>query len=128
MSGVSSSTSLSVYLSTIKEEQTQVSRYVASDKQVASTAASFSSTAATLTTPTAILSNYKALQVLTGAYNLSGQISQTAVLRDLLTQTADSSTSLVSETDNTDYLHFARATSDRNSVRGSSRAAPPPPR
>ena len=115
MSGISSSTALSVYLSTIKDEQTQVSRYVASDKQVASTAASFSSTAATLTTPTAILSNYKALQVLTGAYNLSGQISQTAVIRDLLTQTADSSTSLVSETDNTDYLHFARATSDRNS-------------
>ena len=115
MSGVSSSTALSVYLSTIKDEQTQVSRYVASDKQAASTAASFSSTAATLTTPTAILSNYKALQVLTGAYNLSGQISQTAVLRDLLIQNADSGTSLVSETDNTDYLHFARATSDRNS-------------
>ncbi len=115
MSGVSSSTALSVYLSTIKDEQTQVSRFVASDKQVASTASSFSSTAATLTTPTAILSNYKALQVLTGAYDLSGQISQTAVLKDLLTQTADSSTSLVSETDNTDYLHFARATSDRNS-------------
>ena len=115
MSGVSSSTALSVYLSTIKDEQTQVSRYVASDRQVASTASSFTSTAATLTTPTAILSNYKALQVLTGAYNLSGQIGQTAVLRDLLTQNADSSTSLVSETDNADYLHFARATSDRNS-------------
>ncbi len=115
MSGVSSSTALSVYLSTIKDEQTQVSRYVASDTQLASTVSSFTSTAATLTTPTAILSNYKALQVLTGAYNLSGQISQTAVLRDLLTQTADSSTSLVSETSNTDYLHFARATSDRNS-------------
>ena len=115
MSGVSSSTALSVYLSTIKDEQTQVSRYVASDRQVASTAASFTGTAATLTTPTAILSNYKALQVLTGAYDLSGQINQTAVLRDLLTQNADSSSSLVSETDNADYLHFARATSDRNS-------------
>ncbi len=115
MSGVSSSTALSVYLSTIKDEQTQVSRYVASDKQVTATAAGFTSTAATLTTPTAILSNYKALQVLTGAYNLSGQINETAVLRDLLTQTADSSTSLVSESSNADYLHFARATSDRNS-------------
>ncbi len=115
MSGVSSSTALSVYLSTIKDEQTQVSRYVASDKEVSSTAAGFTGTAATLTTPTAILSNYKALQVLTGAYDLSGQINQTAVLQDLLTQNPDSSTSLVSETDNTDYLHFARATSDRNS-------------
>ena len=115
MSGVSGSMALSVYLSTVKDEQTRVARNVTSDPTLAATVAGFARTATTFTTPAAILRNYSALQVLTGAYNMSGQIGQTAVLRDLMTQSPDSVGSLVQQTANTDYLHFARATSDRSS-------------
>ncbi len=115
MSGVSGSTAISVYLSTIKDEQTQVARYVKSDPTLAATAAKFARTASTLTTPTAILKNYSALQVLTGAYDIGGDINETAVLKDLITQNVNSSSSLVQRTANTDFLHFARATNDRTS-------------
>lgn len=115
MSGISGSMALSVYLSTVKNEQTQVARSVKSDPTLAATVASFRKTAPTLTTPAAILKNYSALQVLTGAYNMSGQIGRTAVLKDLMTQSPDSTSSLVQQTSNSDYLHFARATDSRSS-------------
>lgn len=113
MSGVSGSMGLPVYLSIVKDEQTQVASYVAGDKSLQATAASFVKTAPTLTSATAILKSYSTLQVLTGAYDMSAQIGQTAILRDLMTQNPDSTTSLVQETGDTDYLHFARATGDR---------------
>ena len=115
MSGISGSMSLSVYLSTVKNEQAQVARNVSSDTTLEATVAGFRKAAPTLTTPSAILKNYGALQVLTGAYNMSGQISRTAVLSDLMTQSPESTGSLVQQTANTDYLHFARATNDRSS-------------
>ncbi len=115
MSGISGSMSLSVYLSTVKNEQAQVARNVSSDTTLEATVAGFRKAAPTLTTPSAILKNYNALQVLTGAYNMSGQIGQTAVLSDLVTQSPESTGSLVQQTSNTDYLHFARATNDRSS-------------
>ena len=115
MSGVSGSTAISIYLSTVKDEQTQVARYVKSDPTLAATAAKFTRTAPTLTTPTAILKNYSALQVLTGAYDIGGDINETAVLKDLITQNVNSSSSLVQKSANTDFLHFARATNDRTS-------------
>ncbi len=115
MSGVSGSTAISVYLSTVKDEQAQVANYVKSDPTLASTVAKFTKTAPTLTTPAAILKNYSALQVLTGAYNISSDIGETAVLKDLMTQNVNSTSSLVQQTSNTDFLHFARATDARAS-------------
>ncbi|MGI4745236.1 MAG: DUF1217 domain-containing protein [Janthinobacterium lividum] len=114
MSGVSGSTALSVYLSVVKDEQVQVTKSVKSDTQLAASVASFRTSAAGLTSAASILKNYTALSVLTGAYNIGGQIGRTAVLKDLITQNADSADSLVRQTANTDYLHFARATSARS--------------
>ncbi len=113
MSGVSGAVAISVYLHAAKDEQTQVARTVSSDHQLSATVAAFEKAAPTLGSSSAILANYKALQVLTGAYNMSGQIGSTAVLKDLLTESPDSSKSLVQRTSNTDYLHFARATAAR---------------
>ena len=115
MSGVSGSTSISIYLSTVKDEQTQVARYVKSDPTLTAAVDKFTKTASSLTTPAAILNNYSALQVLTGAYNIGSDIGETAVLKDLMTQNVNSTSSLVQQTDNTDFLHFARATGDRTS-------------
>ena len=113
MSGVSGSTGLAVYLSVVKDEQVQVAKSVKSDTQLAASVASFRTSAATLTSAAAILKNYTALSVITGAYNMGGQIGRTAVLKDLITQDADGANSLVRQTASTDYLHFARATSSR---------------
>ena len=115
MSGVSGSMALSVYLSTIKDEPTQIARKVTSDPQLARIVAGFRKVAPSLTTAAAILNNYSALKVIAGAYNLGGQIGQTAVLRDLMTQDPDGTTSLVNQAASVNYLHFARATSDRTS-------------
>ncbi|MBE7211488.1 MAG: hypothetical protein INR65_10765, partial [Gluconacetobacter diazotrophicus] len=114
MSGVSSTgLSIPIYLSAIANEGKQVALDLKSARQLAATVASFEKTAPTLGDASAILKNYKTLQVLTGAYNLSGQISRTAVLRTLMTQDPGASGSLVSRSANADYLHFARATEDR---------------
>lgn len=113
MSGVSGSSALAVYLSVIKDEQLHVAQSVKSDTQLAASVASFRASAAGLTSAAAILKNYTALSVITGAYNIGGQIGRTAVLKDLITQDADASNSLVRQTASTDYLHFARATSAR---------------
>ncbi len=113
MSGVSSAMAISVYLSTAKDEQTEVAQMVKSDKPLAATVSAFETAAPTLGSSSAILANYKALQVLTGAYNMTGQLGSTAILKDLLTESPDAKNSLVQQTANTDYLHFARATSAR---------------
>ncbi|MCQ8279633.1 DUF1217 domain-containing protein [Acetobacteraceae bacterium KSS8] len=114
MSGVSSALAISVYLTASKNEQAQVAKYVKSDPVTQGTVSAFENSAATLGSSQAILANYKALQVLTGAYNMSGQINSRAILSDLMTQSADSTTSLVQQSANTDYLHFARATQNRS--------------
>lgn len=115
MSGVSGSTTLAVYLSVIKNEQVNVAKSVKSDTQLAASVASFRTTAPSLTSAAAILKNYTALSVLTGAYNIGGQIDHTAILSALMTQDANAANSLVRRTASTDYLHFARATSARPS-------------
>ena len=113
MSGVSGYSELSVYLSTVKDEQVQVAQSAAADLPLTAALKSFTSNAASLSSPAAILKNYSALSVLTGAFNMSSQTGQTAVLKALMTQDPAASTSLVQESSNTDYLHFADATSDR---------------
>ena len=113
MSGVSGYSELSIYLSTIKDEQVQVAKTAAADLPLTAALKSFTSNAASLVSPAAILKNYSALSVLTGAFNMSSQTGQTAVLKALMTQNPASTTSLVQETSNTDYLHFANATSNR---------------
>jgi hypothetical protein len=116
MSGIGSATdAISIYLSVSKDEQSYVAQNLKADPTLARTVAKFSSDAVTLTTPAAILKNYSDLQVLTGAYNLSGQVNETALLKQIMTQDPDATGSLVQKTANTNYLHLARATQTRTS-------------
>jgi hypothetical protein len=69
----------------------------------------FTAHAASITTPQALLGNYKALSVVLGAFGLGGQISETAVLKQLLTQDPNSKTSLAYKTGNAKYIEFATA-------------------
>ena len=69
----------------------------------------FTAHAASITTPQALLGNYKALSVVLGAFGLGSQISETAVLKQLLTQDPNSKTSLAYKTGNAKYIEFATA-------------------
>ena len=80
------------------------------DSQQALTA--FKSEASSITTPDQLLKNYKALKVVLGAYDMSSNIDQTAVLKQLMTQDPTSSTSLAQRSGNASWKAFATAFSD----------------
>ena len=106
------------YLSIIKDESAQVAQYVKATPSVQRTAAAFQSDTLSITSPADILSskNQAALQVVLGAYNISGQSTESGLLRQLLTQDPSASNSLVRQLANADDLDFVRALTDRTTV------------
>ena len=84
----------------------------AADSSSASDVAYFKSVASTLTTPQALLSNWRALDFVTTAYGLPGQTDQTAILQKLMTQDPSSSSSLAQQLADPAYLKFAQALSN----------------
>ena len=80
----------------------------------ASDIAYFKSVASTLTTPDALLNNYRALSFVTTAYGLGSQVDQTAILRKLMTQDPSSSSSLAQQLADNNYRNFANALSNWN--------------
>ncbi|MBS1050856.1 DUF1217 domain-containing protein [Gluconobacter japonicus] len=111
-SSISAMPAVPQYLSIVKDEQTAVTKWekTSTDSQQALTA--FKSEASSITTPDQLLKNYKALKVVLGAYNMSSNIDQTAVLKQLMTQDPTSSTSLAQRSGNTSWKAFATAFSD----------------
>jgi hypothetical protein len=71
----------------------------------------FKKVAPTLTTPDALLSDYRALTFVTTAYGLAGQQDQTALLRKLMTEDPKATTSLASQLSDNNYRNFASAMS-----------------
>lgn len=71
----------------------------------------FKSVAATLTTPEALLKNYRALSFVATAYGLGSQVDQTAILHKLMTQDAKLPTSLAQQLSDNNYRVFAAALS-----------------
>jgi hypothetical protein len=84
--------------------------YAATTTQV-SDIAYFQSIASTLTSPEALLNNYRALQFVTTAYGLQAQSGQTAILNKLMTQDPTSKSSLAQQLADSHYLKFAQALS-----------------
>lgn len=78
----------------------------------ASDIAYFKSVASKLTTPAALLSNYRALSFVTTAYGLGSQVNQTAILKKLMTQDPSASSSLAQQLADPAYLKFAKALSN----------------
>lgn len=85
--------------------------YAAQDSS-AGDIAYFKSVASKLTTPAALLGDYRALNFVTTAYGLSGQVGQTALLKKLLTQDPNASSSLAQQLADPAYLRFAKALSN----------------
>jgi hypothetical protein len=74
--------------------------------------AHFKSVAASITTPDALLKDYRALSFVTTAYGLGAEVNQTAILKKLMTQDPTSSSSLAQQLADPAYLKFATAMSN----------------
>ncbi len=71
----------------------------------------FQKVAPTLTSPDALLKDYRALTFVTTAYGLAGQQDQTALLRKLMTEDPKATTSLAQQLSDNNYRNFAAAMS-----------------
>jgi hypothetical protein len=74
----------------------------------------FTANAAKLTTPAALLGNYKALSVVLGAFGIGSLINSTALVKQLLTQDPSSKSSVAYRIGNAKYLAFANALQNWN--------------
>ncbi len=111
MSGSIGLSPISLYTADAANESSRAAAELKSDPQASALTAYFKKIAPSITTPDALLKNYKALSVVLGAFNLSGSINNTAILRKLLTQDPTSKTSLAQTLGNTKYQLLANALS-----------------
>ncbi|EHH68538.1 DUF1217 domain-containing protein [Gluconobacter morbifer] len=111
-SSISAMPAVPQYLSIVKDETSSVTRWEKTSVSSQQAVAAFQKDASSITTPDQLLKNYKALTVVLGAYGMSSAISQTAVLKQLMTQDPTSSTSLAKTSGNTSWQAFAKAFSD----------------
>ena len=115
MSGLSP---VSAYLSIVKNEQAQVTQMLKTDPVEQRTVAAFQADSINLSSSTDLLksSNLQGLQVVLGAYNMSGESTETGLLNKLMTQDPSISGSLVRTLNSADDLHFAKAMTPRADV------------
>jgi hypothetical protein len=69
----------------------------------------FTKHAAGITTPAALLGDYKALSIVLGAFQLGNEVNSTALVKQLLTQDPSSKTSLAYRSGNAKFIAFANA-------------------
>jgi len=108
MSGISGLPPVPQYLAIEKDEQTYVQRAEQSDPQEQANVAYLEQVAPTITTPQDLLSNYRALGVVLSAFGMSGDINDTGLLKDLMTQNPQSSSSLAQQLASPLDLRFAQ--------------------
>ncbi len=114
MSGSVGASPVDLYLTYAAQEPARSAAALKADPQASALAAYFTKVAPTLTTPAALLKNYRALTVVLGAFGLGDKIQQTAIIRKLLTQDPTSKTSLAQTLGNVKFLTFAHALSSWN--------------
>ena len=95
----------------LKKNSASIEKAYAADSSSASDIAYFKSVASKLTTPDALLKNYRALTFVCTAYGLGTEVDQTAILKKLMTQDPNSSTSLAQQLSDNNYRVFANALS-----------------
>ena len=101
-----------LYMTYAANEAKYATASVKSDPKSNALIAYFQKNAAKITSPDALLKDYKALSLVLGAFGLQGSINNTAILRKLMTQDPTSKTSLAQTIGNTKYRLFAQALSD----------------
>ena len=95
----------------LQKNSAAIEKAYASTSNQAAQIAYFEKIAPTLTTPEALLSNYRALDFVTTAYGLGGEVGETALLKKLMTQDPKSSSSLAQQLSDNNYRNFADALS-----------------
>lgn len=100
---------VSQYLIDLKDEKKAAADYAQTNPMENYAIKKFEKDAAGITSSTALLNNYTALQVALGAYGLGSIINETALVKDLLTQDPNSPKSLARSSDNATWLAFAEA-------------------
>ncbi len=112
MSGVSA---INSYLSITKNEAKQAALMVKSDPAIQRAVTGFLTDSVNISSPADLLKNQNqgALQVVLGAYNMSGMSTETGLLKQLLTQDPSATGSLVQSLGSTDDLHFVKAMTGR---------------
>ncbi len=99
------------YLAIEKNELAAATKAEKGNASTQQSLAHFSSSATTMTSAAQLLSDYKSLTVVLGAYGMSSMIGETAIIKDLLTQTPTSKTSLAATSGNATWIKFAQAMS-----------------
>jgi hypothetical protein len=111
MSGSTGVSPIQSYLADSTNETKYANANAAGNAQATGLIAYFQKNASSITSPSALLGNYKALSVVLGAFGLSSSINDTALLRKLLTQDPNSKTSLAQTLGNAKYQSLATALS-----------------
>ena len=109
MSGALGISPIQQYVSYAANEAKHAASYALTNPTESSLGAYFTKNAATITTPTQLLGNYKALSVVLGAFGIGSLIGSTALIKQLLTQDPTSKSSTAQRIGNAQYLAFAQA-------------------
>ena len=97
------------YLTDSTQEAKYANAYVQGNGQATELIAYFTKNASTITSPSALLANYKALTVVLTAFQLGNEITAPALVKQLLTQDPTSSSSLALRSGNAKFIAFANA-------------------
>jgi hypothetical protein len=109
MSGSIGSSPIQQYLSYSANEAKFAASYTATNGQDTNLLSYFQKNAASITTPAALLGNYKVLSVVLGAFGVGNLINSPALLKQFLTQNPTSTSSTAHRIGNAKYLAFAVA-------------------
>ncbi len=112
MSGTVGASPIDLYTLYAKNEPSRAAASIKSNAQATALIGYFTKAAPGITSPDALLKNYKALSVVLGAFNLPDAIGNTAILRKLLTQDPTAKTSLANTLGNVKYKLLAQALSN----------------
>ncbi|MFT8719366.1 DUF1217 domain-containing protein [Acetobacter sp.] len=114
MSGLTSVSPVTTYLTSLTDEEKTAANYAKTNSEVTNYTSSFEKDAVNITSASDLMKNYKALSVVLGAYGLGSIQNSTALVKDLLTQDPTSSTSVAAKSGNASWLAFAKAFASLN--------------
>ena len=114
MSGISGLSPIPMYETYVKNEASYAQKAAKADPATQTALNYFEKTAPTLTTPQALLKNYRVLQVVLDAFGMSSMINEQGMLKQMMTQNPTAKNSLVQQIANPAYLQFAQVMANWN--------------
>ena len=114
LAGASGMPPVPMYLAISKNEQALAQQWANSNPQVKADVAYFQAQAPKLTTVDSLMKDYRSLNIVLGAFNMSGEIAYPGLVKQLITQNPNSTSSTAYKIANPDYLRFATAMGQYN--------------